>query len=83
MLTESVQFDRFVEGCDHPVIVVEDTLGNLVWAQRLAYAEYRGAVFRPGRYRVTVSDGSGDPQRTKVLDLVAGGDPDAVVKVEL
>ncbi|MCP5044647.1 MAG: hypothetical protein GY944_26770 [bacterium] len=58
-------------------------LGQLVYALRLPHSEFRGPVFAPGQYRVTVSDGSGDPKRTRVLQLEPGGDPDAVERVKL
>ncbi len=72
-----------VEGCDNPVFAVEDGRGELVYALRVAHPEFRGPVFAPGLYRGTVSDGSGDERRRKVLDLQAGGDPDEVVRVTL
>lgn len=72
-----------VEGCDNPVIQVENVRGELIYALRLAHPEYRPPVFEPGVYRVTISDGSGDPKRSRVLQLEPGGDPDAVERVKL
>lgn len=72
-----------VAGCDKPVFVVEDARGELVYALRAPHPEFRPKVFAPGTYRVTVSDGTGDPARTKVLDLAPTDDPDAVVEVRL
>lgn len=70
-----------VTGCDEPVIVVEDGSGQLIYAIRAPRSDFRPKVFRPGRYRVTVSDGSGDPERRKVLDLEPTRDPDVTVEV--
>ncbi len=72
-----------VAGCDRPVIQVETSRGELVYALRLARSDFRPPIFRPGTYRVTVSDGSGDPQKSKVLDLEPTDDPDATETVDL
>ncbi|MCA8952235.1 MAG: alkaline phosphatase D family protein [Planctomycetes bacterium] len=72
-----------IEGVEHPVVVVEDARGELVYALRLASTSFRPPVFAPGTYRVTVSDGSGDPARAQVLELTAGNDPDASVEIKL
>jgi len=72
-----------IEGCADPVVVVEDARGELVYALRLQAPEFRPPVFAPGRYRVTVSDGSGDPLRTKTVELEPAVDPDAVERITL
>ncbi|MCA8974281.1 MAG: alkaline phosphatase D family protein [Planctomycetes bacterium] len=72
-----------VSGCDEPVLVVEDQRGELVYAIRLPQTEFRPPVFGPGRYRVTLSDGTGDPHRTVVRELEPTNDPDLAVGFDL
>ncbi|MCR9244788.1 MAG: alkaline phosphatase D family protein [bacterium] len=72
-----------VTGCERPVIAVENIRGDLVYALRSARSEFRPPVFEMGKYRVTVSDGSGEEARTKVLELSPTSNPDEVVTVDL
>ncbi|MEC7583845.1 MAG: alkaline phosphatase D family protein [Planctomycetota bacterium] len=61
-----------VEGVDDPVLVVEDSDGELVYALRLPSASWQPPVFAPGRYRVTVREGRGHPERAQTVWLEAG-----------
>ena len=72
-----------IEGCERPVVMVENSRGELVYARRLPRPEFRPPVFRPGTYRVTVSDGTGDPERAKVLELEPAANADAAERVDL